>query len=96
MGCLRYGADESFVFDDRLLTHLRTVIFGKFNLQESLVFTWLSDGHQHSVWLHPSMPIHFEFDDEVTPEINPAWIEALLALANAPSGLRCVAEPEAG
>ena len=94
MGNLHYGGLETLAFDDRTLTHLRTVILGKLNLQESLVFTWVSEGKQHSIWLHPSVPIHFEFDAEETPELNPAWIEQLFALANSPSGLRSVEEPD--
>lgn len=94
MGSLHYGGLETFEFDDRTLTHLRTVILGKLNLQESLVFTWQAEGKQHSIWLHPSVPIHFEFDEAETPELNPAWIEQLLSLANSPSGLRCTEEPD--
>ncbi|MBO1902412.1 hypothetical protein J4H92_10680 [Leucobacter weissii] len=94
MGSLYYGEGARFTFDDRLLTHLRTVILGKLNLQESLVFTWSGDGRQHSIWLHPAVSLRFEFDDEATPEINHAWIERLLALANSGSGLRIVEEPE--
>ncbi|QZY53187.1 DUF7882 family protein [Leucobacter tenebrionis] len=92
MGHLIYGHGERFEFDDRLLTHLRTVILAKLNLQESLVFTW-SDERQHSIWLHPSMPVHFEFDQRTTDELNPAWIEQLLAHANSQGGLRLVEEP---
>lgn len=93
MGYLHYGGLETFSFDDRALTHLRTVILGKMNLQESLVFTWIHDGKQHSIWLQPSVPVHFEFDTEETPELNPEWIEQLLVLANSPAGLRLIPEP---
>lgn len=93
MGYLHYGGTASFAFEDRLLTHLRTVMFGKLNLQESLVFTWIDEGKQRSIWLHPTLPLHFEFDMDVAPEINPAWIEQLLLLANSPTGLRLVEEP---
>lgn len=93
MGHLHYGNGASFAFDDRLLTHLRTVILAKLNLQESLVFTWSDDAQQRSVWLHPSIPVYFEFDERSTDELNPAWIEQLLALANSQGGLRIVEEP---
>ncbi|WP_449278840.1 DUF7882 family protein [Leucobacter sp. GX24907] len=93
MGYLHYAGTDSFHFEDRLLTHLRTVIFAKFNLLESLVFTWNSEGVQHSLWLHPSIPLYFEFGDDVTPDLNPDWIEHLLALASSPGGLRCEPEP---
>lgn len=94
MGLLHYDNVASFEFDDRLLTHLRTVIFSKLNLQESLVLTWVDQGRQRSIWLHPTVPLQFEFDDEVTPEINAAWIEQLLALTNSATGLRIVPEPK--
>lgn len=94
MGYLHYGENLSIGFGDRELTHLRTVILGKFNLQESLAFSWVADGSQHSIWLHPGIPLHFEFDSEVTPEINGAWVEQLLAHANSPTGLRLVEEPK--
>lgn len=95
MGHLHYAGSASFAFEDRLLTHLRSVILAKLNLQESLVFTWSDEGRQRSIWLHPSIPVHFEFDDEVTPDLNTEWVEQLLALANSPGGLRCIAEPAA-
>lgn len=93
MGYLHYGESRSFSFDDRTLTHLRTVILGKFNLRESLVFTWLEDGLQRTIWLHPTIALHFEFEEPATPELNHAWVDQLLSLANSPSGLRLVEEP---
>lgn len=94
MGTLHYNGLAAFPFDDRLLTHVRTVALSKLNLQESFAFTWSEDGHQHSIWIHPSHALHFEFDEATTPAINPAWVDALMTLANSPSGLRVVAEPE--
>jgi len=94
MGHLHYGGVESFEFDDRTLTHLRTVILGKLNLQESLAFTWTRGEQQHSIWLHPTVPLHFEFDRPETPAINPAWIELLLGAANSASGLHALPEPK--
>lgn len=95
MGYLHYGADERFQFEDRILTHLRTVILGKLNLHESLVFTWSAGGKQHSIWLHPAVQLRFEFDSDSTPELNPAWVELLQGLANSPAGLRLISEPDA-
>ncbi len=94
MGFLHYGESRSFAFDDRSLTHLRTVILGKLNLQESLVFTWLEEGRQQTLWLHPTIPLHFEFESAATPELNPEWVEQLLSLANSPAGLRLIEEPQ--
>lgn len=93
MGYLHYGEAASFAFDNRLLTHLRTVILGKFILRESLPFTWSDGETQHSLWLHPSAPLRFEFDVGTTPKINPAWIERLMASADSAGGLRLIEEP---
>ena len=95
MGYFCYGGLDRFDFDDRVLTHLRAVILAKYNLQESLVFTWTFEGKQYSLWLHPTVPLRFEFDHEETPELNPLWKEQLMMLANSPGGLRLSDEPEA-
>lgn len=93
MGLLHCGMGYTFEFDDRTLTHLRTVILGKFALVESFAFTWVEGGRQRSVWMHPTMPLMFEFDSATTEELNPRWIEELLARASSPGGLRLVPEP---
>lgn len=95
MGYLYYDAATYFAFDDRLLTHLRTVILGKLNQNESFAFTWSDDNGQHSLWLHPAVPLRFEFDEQATPKLNPAWVDQLRTLANSGGGLRVVDEPEA-
>lgn len=94
MGNLYYAHHQVFGFDDRTLAHLRTVVLGKFTMQESLVFTWNDSGQQRSIWLHPAQTLHFEFDSSSTPELNREWINALTALANSPAGLRLIDEPE--
>ena len=94
MGSLHYAGTNTFHFEDRLLTHLRSVILGKLAMQESFAFTWSDGTAQRSVWFHPALPLEFEFESESTPEINPSWIEVLAALANSPGGLRIAAEPE--
>ena len=88
MGQLHYGDNRSFQFDDHTLSHLRTVILGKFNLQESIVFSWMDGTKQHSLWLHPSIPLYFEFDAPFLPEIDREWVDRLLTDANSPTGLR--------
>ena len=92
MGCLHYGERYRFEFDDRLLAHLRTVILGKFVLQESFAFTWLDYGQQRTVWLHPTMLLQFEFEKKTAPDVNPEWVERLTLLASSPGGLRLVDE----
>jgi len=92
MGYLHYGSGHRFEFDDHLLAHLRSVILSKLLLQESFVFTWVDFGEQRSIWLHPSLPLQFEFDRQTTPELDREWLEHLSLLANSPGGLRLTAE----
>lgn len=94
MGYLHYTSQQVFAFDDYLLTHLRTVIVSKLLQQESFLFTWHDGGIQRSIWLHPTLPLSFEFDRADVPPINREWIAELLALANGPGGLRVVPEPQ--
>lgn len=94
MGYLHYGPSQIFRFDDRALTHLRTVIMAKLLLQESLLFTWNDAGIQRSIWLQPAVPLQFEFEAAETPALNRAWVEELSVTANAPSGLHLLPEPQ--
>lgn len=94
MGYLYYTQQQAFEFDDYLLTHLRTVIISKFLQKESFIFTWNDDGLQRSIWLHPFLPMSFEFDQKDVPPINREWVNELLTLANSAGGLRLVPEPK--
>jgi hypothetical protein len=97
MGCLYYGAQGMYKFDDRTLSHLRTVIASKLLRHESFVFTWNEGESQRTIWLHPSLALDFTFDGNDDLAVNRAWIEALSSLANGPAGLHLVSEPtEAG
>lgn len=89
MGHLHYANLDSFEFDDSFLTHLRTVTLAKFALQESFAFTWIAEERQRTIWLHPSVPLLFEFSESRTTDLNHEWVEHLLNLANSPAGLRC-------
>lgn len=93
MGYLRYGNNESFEFDDRVLAHLRSIIFSKFSHQESFGLTWISKGQQRSIWLHPATDVVFEFDHATTPELNREWLEQLRSQAGTRVGLRIPDSP---
>lgn len=101
MGKFIYGTPSTTVeFDDRVLAHLKVVIVAKLRRSESFTFSWdyaSADGSGHSsVWLHPAIPMQFEFLGSREPSINRAWLDLLIATANSPAGLRIVPEPSAG
>jgi len=98
MGRLVYGAPNwSVEFEDRALAHLRIVMLAKLRRSESFSFSWKQDSirgsGRSSFWVHPSIPLQFEFFGGREPALNREWIEALMVTANSPNGLELVPEP---
>ncbi|MEF2977212.1 DUF7882 family protein [Subtercola sp. YIM 133946] len=90
MGTLTYDGTE-IELDDRTLTHLQIVIIQKLRRCEAFAMSWpiptdLGSGRA-SIWLHPSIPIHFRFHGSRVPAINPAWLATLTESANSSYGL---------
>lgn len=84
-------------FEDRLLSHIQTVIGAKLRRGESFHFTWkddqsIGDGRT-SIWLHPGSVITYKYYGGRQPALNKAWIDALMYTANSPRGLYVVPEP---
>ncbi|ROQ36794.1 hypothetical protein EDF46_3342 [Frondihabitans sp. PhB188] len=99
MGTLFYG-DNRFAIgiDDRALAHLQLVILAKLRRNESFSFTWQKgadgDAPQSTIWLHPSIPLNFDYENRLMPSISRAWIEILTAAANSNPGLALIPEPQ--
>ncbi|WP_165065292.1 DUF7882 family protein [Marisediminicola senii] len=98
MGRFIYGNPAVAVeFDDRVLAHLKVVILSKVRRGESFSFSWeysAASGSGHStIWVHPTIPLQFDFAGSKEPRLNRAWIENLVRMSNTPSGLRVVPEP---
>jgi arginine/ornithine N-succinyltransferase beta subunit len=99
VGAIYFGpARRKIPIDDRVLAHVRVVVMAKFRRNEACSFTWRrGETEKHgrsSVWLHPSIPIEFEFDGTRSPTLNREWITLLEIAANSASGLTLVPEPE--
>ncbi|WP_130176876.1 ATP-dependent DNA ligase [Cryobacterium sp. SO1] len=84
-------------FDDRALVHLQIVIGSKLRRGESFFLSWheppTGGSGRASLWLHPSIPLHFKYVEGEAPSINRAWIDALTASANSGQGLVLSTEP---
>ena len=98
MGKFIYGTPSISVdFDDRVLAHLKAVILSKVRRGESFSFSWeytVASGSGHSsIWIHPTIPLQFDFVGGREPRLNRAWIEELVRLSNSPAGLRVIPEP---
>jgi hypothetical protein len=103
MGSLVYES-MAFEFDDRLLAHLQIVIVNKLRRGESFVMSWRVSADAGSgraaIWMHPSLPLYFEFGGSRVPSINREWLGRLANSADSSLGLIVVGEdgtaPEAG
>lgn len=97
MGTIQYGAGTDPIhIEDRALAHLKVAIATKLRRNESFSLSWVhADGDavgRTTIWLHPSIPLRFTFEDAQTPELNVKWIEQLMHSANSSGGIQLVDE----
>jgi len=100
MGFLYYGNNSySVEIDDRPLAHLKIVLLTSLRAGKSVAFCFeraaeLGSGRE-TLWISPHTEIRFRFHGGRPPQINDAWLRAILETADAATGLRLVPEPSA-
>lgn len=92
-----YGGSATPIhIEDRALAHLKVVIATKLRRGESFTVSWRHPDDEprgrSSIWMHPSIPIRFVFDDPEPTELSREWIEDLAQSANSSGGITLVAE----
>lgn len=97
MATLHYGPSADPIhIEDRALAHLKIVIAAKLRRNESFTLSWRHpDGDprgRSTIWIHPSIPLRFTFDEPEAPQINMKWIEQLMHSANSSGGIALVEE----
>lgn len=97
MGTIYYGGSATPIhIDDRALAHLKVVVATKLRRGESFTLTWRHPEDEprgrSTIWLHPSIPLRFVFDEPETPELSREWLEELAQTANSSGGIMLVAE----
>lgn len=95
MGMLYYGdANNPIQIDDLALAHLKVVIATKLRRNESFTVSWRhpegTPVGRSTIWLHPSIPLRFVFDEPVAPELRAEWITAMAQSANSSGGINLV------
>ena len=87
MGKLEYNSSRPAIdVDDILLAHLKIVIATKLRRQECFMMTWPSGTTRPgrlSAWMHPSIPLVMEFDEEPPPKIERRRVERMMEQLNA-------------
>lgn len=97
MATLFYGAsDVPIHIEDRALAHLKIVIATKLRRQESFTLSWRhpegEPGGRSTIWIHPSIPLRFTFEETEQPQLNTRWIEELMQSVNSTGGILLVEE----
>ena len=97
MGTIFYGGSATPIhIEDRALAHLKVVIATKLRRSESFTLSWQHPADQptgrSTIWLHPSIPLRFVFDEPEPPELSRQWIEDLAQSANSSGGIQLIPE----
>lgn len=92
MGTMYYGGSTMPIrIADRALAHLKVVVATKLRRSESFTLSWEHADDEprgrSTLWIHPSIPLRFVFEDPQPPQLNRAWIEALARSANSTGGI---------
>lgn len=98
MGKLIYDGEERPIFvEDRTLAHLKVVVAMKLRRHESFIVSWHHSGSEpggrSSIWLHPSIPLQFVFDEPDPPQLDAQWIENMMHEVNSTGEIRIVDHP---
>jgi hypothetical protein len=98
MGQLIYGRTATPIeMGDRLLTHVQLAIITKLRRNEQFMLSWDHGAEQgngrSSIWIHPSVPMHFIFSGNKRPTMNRSWVEEILASTNRVGGMHVVPGP---
>lgn len=97
MGTIHYGGSgDRIEIEDRTLAHLQIVIATKLRRHESFTLSWKhTDGDtagRSTIWVHPSIPLRFDFDEPEVVSLNARWIDKLMHSANSTGGITLVDE----
>jgi len=97
VGTFYYGDSSTPIgIEDRALAHVKIAITTKLRRGESFTLSWRHTDDQPrgrtTVWLHPSIPVRFVFDEPEAPELNREWVEDLMRSANSTGGIELVPE----
>jgi len=91
MGVLHYGAGHRIDIDDDLLAHLKLVVVTKLRRNESFTLSWTHSGSQptgrSTIWLHPAIPLRFEFGSPAPAKLNPEVLEQMAHSTHSTGGL---------
>lgn len=89
---LFYGnSGEAIQLEDRVLAHAKVVIATKLRRSESFTLSWTHSagepGGRSTIWLHPSIPLRFQFESTENEKLDPTLLSEMAKAASSASGL---------
>lgn len=97
MGAIVYGSERRIHLDDRTLAHVRSIVVMKLRRQESFTLSCPQvpgvPGSRVSLWIHPSIPLQFEFETSEHHQLNRVWLNSIMVSSNASGDLSLDDEP---
>jgi hypothetical protein len=98
VGSFYYGNNGYAVeVDDRPLAHLKIAVLSLLRAGTCLAYSFersmANGGGRETLWISPSTEIRFRFNGSRVPKINMPWVQAIIASASTPTGMRMVGEP---
>jgi hypothetical protein len=92
MGRLFYGnTSDPIDIPDGLLAHVKVVAATKLRRSESFTLSWAhprgSAPGRTTLWMQPSIPLRFVFDNAETESLDAELLKRLAAAANTSAGL---------
>lgn len=92
MAHLFYGSEtRPAEIPDRILAHVKVVTATKLRRGESFLLTWRHPAGEApgrtSLWMQPSIPLRFVFDDPEPAALDPEYLRELANEANSSGGI---------
>lgn len=98
MGFFYFGAQgHELEIDDRPLAHLKIALLSLLRAGKSVALTITrpvsQGGGRETLWISPSTDLRFRFIGGRAIAIDEAWVHAIIATADTPTGLRLCSPP---
>jgi hypothetical protein len=92
MGYLYYGTtDRPVEIPDWVLAHVKVVATTKLRRLESFTLSWQhpegTPRGRSTLWMHPSIPLRFEFDTADTATLDRDYLQKLALAAGSTNGM---------
>jgi hypothetical protein len=92
MGTFFYGAGRLPIHvDDVVLAHLKAVATSKLRHSEGFLLSWTDSAEigngRNSVWIHQSCELHYRFNGDTPPKLDPSIINEMATQSHQPRGI---------